>query len=262
MQRLNAIYGSPQWFETVVDWIIQNHDRKTRGRQFGAIMAVSSVDALLSYYDAFEARRQAGAHDLKIATIFTYADNEEDPEADGLIPDVDMPEGAPTAAQLPRRDRLAACVGDYNARYGVNESVRDGKAFYSYYKALAKRVKDRDRKPFAPEQGVDILLVVNMFLTGFDAKTVSTLYVDKNLRYHGLIQAFSRTNRILRQEKSHGNIVCFRDLKESTDEAIALFADKNARETILIPPYEDQLSRFEAAVSCERSGTSCASAMC
>jgi type I restriction enzyme R subunit len=243
-----GFYDRPDRIGKVVDWIVANHDRKTRNRQFGAMMAVSSVDALIDYYETFEAKRQDGAHDLKVATIFTYAADEDDPEADGLIPDTRFPDGQPSPAQLPKRDRLAAFVADYNARYGANESVRDGAGFYGYYKALAKRVKDRDRSPFDPAQGVDILLVVNMFLTGFDAKTLNTLYVDKNLRYHGLIQAFSRTNRILGQEKSHGNIVCFRDLKERTDEAIALFADRNARETILIPPCEEQLARFEAAV--------------
>ena len=210
-------------------------------------MAVGSVDGLIAYYEAFERARQAGRHDLKIATIFTYAANEADPDADGLLPDTNFPDGAPTAGQLPRRDALARFVAQYNAAYGTNESVMDGKGFYTYYRALAKRVKSRDQKPFDPEQGIDILLVVNMFLTGFDAKTVNTLYADKNLRYHGLIQAFSRTNRILNAEKSQGNIVCFRDLKESTDEAIALFADKNARETILIGTYEEQLAKAREA---------------
>ena len=242
------VMEDPRRVEAVVNWVIENHDRKTRGRQFGAMMCVGSVDGLIKYYDCFEAKRKAGAHDLKIATIFTYAANEEDPDADDLIPETSFPSGSATPAQLPRRDKLAEYVGDYNARYGTNESIMDGGGFYTYYRALAKRVKSRDRKGFIPDQGVDILLVVNMFLTGFDAKTLNTLYVDKNLKFHGLIQAFSRTNRILGQEKSQGNIVCFRDLKERTDEAIALFADKNARETILVGTYEDQLAKFEAAV--------------
>ncbi|NBZ88908.1 type I restriction endonuclease subunit R [Stagnihabitans tardus] len=238
----------PDRVEKVVDWVIANHDRKTRQGQFGAMMCVGSVDGLIKYYDCFEAKRKAGAHDLKVATIFTYAANEEDPEADDLIPDTSFPAGIATAGQIPRRDKLAEYVADYNARYGTNESVMDGGGFYTYYRALAKRVKSRDRKGFTPDQGVDILLVVNMFLTGFDAKTLNTLYVDKNLKFHGLIQAFSRTNRILGQEKSQGNIVCFRDLKERTDEAIAIFADKNARETILVGTYEEQLEKFTTAV--------------
>lgn len=242
------VMEDPRRVEAVVDWVIENHDRKTRNRQFGAMMCVGSVDGLIKYYDCFEAKRKAGAHDLKLATIFTYAANEEDPDADDLIPETSFPSGSATPAQLPRRDKLAEYVAAYNARYGTNESIMDGGGFYTYYRALAKRVKSRDRKGFAPDQGVDILLVVNMFLTGFDAKTVNTLYVDKNLKFHGLIQAFSRTNRILGQEKSQGNIVCFRDLKERTDEAIALFADKNARETILVGTYEEQLEKFKAAV--------------
>ena len=241
-------YDRPERIAAVTDWIVENHDRKTRSRQFGAIMAVSSVDALIAYYAAFEAARHAGRHDLKVSTIFTYAANEDDPEADGLIPDTRFPEGAPSPDQIPKRDALAGFVKDYNARFGANETVADGRGFYAYYKALAKRMKDRDRTPFDPAQGVDILLVVNMFLTGFDAKTVNTLYVDKNLRYHGLIQAFSRTNRVLGAEKSHGNIVCFRDLKERTDEAIALFADRNAREVVLMGTYEEHLARFSAAL--------------
>ena len=145
------------------------------------------------------------------------------------------------------RDTLAGYVADYNAMYGSNNSVKDGKAFYTYYKGLAKRMKARDKKDFVPEQGIDILLVVNMFLTGFDAKTLNTLYVDKNLRYHGLIQAFSRTNRTLGQKKSQGNIVCFRNLKEKTDEAILLFSNKDASETILIEPYQEYVDRFKAS---------------
>ncbi|WP_176559594.1 type I restriction endonuclease subunit R, EcoR124 family [Rubellimicrobium roseum] len=134
-------------------------------------------------------------------------------------------------------------------RDGTAESVLNGDGFYGYYRALAKRVKARDRKPFDPAEGVDILLVVGMFLTGFDARTLSTMYVDKPLRYHGLIQAYSRTNRILGSEKSQGNIVCFRDLKQRTDDAIALFGDRDALETVIVPPYEEQARRFEEAVA-------------
>ena len=243
------ILEHPGRIATIAEWIVENHDRKTRGRQFGAIMATGTVDGLIAYYEAFERLREEGRHDLRIATIFTYAANEDDPDADGILPDPTFPEGQPNAAQLPKRDRLAGFVADYNKAYGTNESVNDGKGFYTYYRNLGKRVKSRDYKPFDPAAGVDILLVVNMFLTGFDARTVNTLYVDKNLRYHGLIQAFSRTNRILNAEKSQGNIVCFRDLKERTDEAIALFADRNARDTILVGPYEEQLRRYRDALA-------------
>lgn len=246
--RASAEYFEhPDRIDAITDWVIENHDRKTRQREFGAIMATGSVDALIAFYDAFERKRAAGQHDLKIATIFTYAANEEDPEADGLIPETDFPQGEPDPASLPRRDRLQNFVQDYNARYATNESVLDGKGFYNYYRSLAQRVKARDREGFVPDQGVDILLVVNMFLTGFDAKTVNTLYVDKNLRWHGLIQAFSRTNRILGKRKSHGNVVCFRDLKERTDEAVALFANRDALATVITPSYESRLDAFHEA---------------
>jgi len=242
-----AFFDHPDRIDAITDWVIANHSTKTRGHQFGAIMAVSSVDALIQYYEMFEAKRCSGQHDLKIATIFTYAANPDDAEADGLWADTGFPDIV-ALQDMPKRDKLAEFVAQYNETYGANESVSDGKGFYTYYRALAKRVKSRDRKPFDPGQGVDILLVVNMFLTGFDARTVNTLYVDKNLRWHGLIQAFSRTNRVLNAEKSQGNIVCFRDLKDNTDEAIALFADKNAREVILIGSYEEHLARHAEAV--------------
>lgn len=247
--RSKEFFEHPDRIATITDWVIQNHHKKSRRKQFGAIMCVGSVDALLQYYECFDAKRRAGEHDLKVASIFTYAANEDDPDADGLIPETHFPSDSTSSVSTPKRDRLVEIVNDYNALYGVQESVLDGKGFYNYYRAVANRVKSRDYKPFDPEQGVDILLVVNMFLTGFDAKTVNTLYVDKNLKYHGLIQAFSRTNRILNLEKSQGNIVCFRDLKEATDDAIALFANKNAREEIIIGSYEEHLAKFEAAAA-------------
>lgn len=234
----------PDRIRAVVDWIIDNHGRKTRGRRFGSIFAISSVDTLCSYYDELQRRLIAGEHDLSVATIFTYAPNEDDPDATDLIPDTDFPGDT---AGGPKRDRLARYVKDYNTLFGTNESVRDGAGFYSYYQSLAKRMKARDRQDFSQEQGIDILLVVNMFLTGFDVKTLNTLYVDKNLRHHGLIQAFSRTNRTLGEEKSQGNIVCFRDLKVNTDAAIALFADPNASEVVLIGSYEDHLEKYRMA---------------
>ena len=126
-------------------------------------------------------------------------------------------------------------IGDYNAMFGTNFSTRDTDSFYGYYRDIAKKVKERK---------VDILLVVNMFLTGFDCKTLNTLYVDKNLRFHGLVQAYSRTNRILNEVKSQGNIVVFRNLKKRTDEAIALFSNMKAKEEIFIPPYEDYVKHF------------------
>ena len=132
--------------------------------------------------------------------------------------------------------------------YGTKYSTRDNNSFYNYYRDIARRVKARDKEGFDDKDRIDILLVVNMYLTGFDAKKVNTLYVDKNLRYHGLIQAYSRTNRILSEMKSQGNIVCFRNLKPNTDEAITLFSNKDAQETILIDPYEDYVREFNDGV--------------
>ncbi|MEQ3725800.1 MAG: type I restriction endonuclease subunit R [Tateyamaria sp.] len=245
---VKAFFEDQTRIDSVVDWIIENHDRKTHNREFGALLCVSSVEALTRYYEAFQRKKVAGEHDLKVATIFTFATNEDDADANGLIGEPDVMGGPDTAETRHSRDKLAGYVADYNAMYGSNNSVKDGKAFYTYYKGLAKRMKARDKKDFVPDQGIDILLVVNMFLTGFDAKTLNTLYVDKNLRYHGLIQAFSRTNRTLGQKKSQGNIVCFRNLKDKTDEAITLFSNKDADDTILMEPYQEYVDRFNQAV--------------
>jgi type I restriction enzyme R subunit len=133
--------------------------------------------------------------------------------------------------------------------YGTRFSTKDSQSFYNYYKDISKRVKDREKDTFLDKDRVDILLVVNMYLTGFDAKKVNTLYVDKNLRHHGLIQAFSRTNRILNEVKSHGNIVCFRNLKKATDDAIALFSNPEAKEVILMQPYEVYVEKFNEALA-------------
>ena len=137
------------------------------------------------------------------------------------------------------RDKLDDYISDYNKMFGTKFSTRDSQSYYNYYNDIAKRVKNRE---------IDILIVVNMFLTGFDSKPLNTLYVDKNLKHHGLIQAFSRTNRILNKNKSHGNIVSFRNLKKATDEAIALFSNKDAKEVILLQPYENYLDDFNEAM--------------
>lgn len=245
---IKEFYDNPDRIGGVVDWIVQNHDRKTHGRQFSAMLCVSSVDALIAYYDAFARKKAAGEHDLRVATIFTYAANPDDADADGLIgnPDLDFTKDTPVNAMS--RDRLQEFVNDYNAMYQTSETVKDGQGFYTYYKNLAKRMKDRDRKDFQDKDRLDILLVVNMFLTGFDAKKLNTLYVDKNLKYHGLIQAYSRTNRTLGQLKSQGNVVSFRNLKAKTDQAIVLFSNKDANEIILTAPYEEHVEEFNAAV--------------
>jgi type I restriction enzyme R subunit len=228
---------SPQRIGKIVDYIIANHDRKTHSRAFTAMMCVSSVDVLTQYYAQFKARQ----HPLKIATIFSYSANEDDKDANGYD-QLDESDGASvdeTHINQHSRDKLESYIGDYNATFGTNFTTKDSQSFYNYYNDISKRVKQGE---------VDILLVVNMFLTGFDSKTLNTLYVDKNLKYHGLIQAFSRTNRILNEQKSQGNIVCFRNLKAATDDAIALFSNKDAKTTILMEPYEDYVAKFIQAL--------------
>lgn len=245
--NVKEFFDNPDRIDGIVDWIIADHDRKTHTKQFSAMFCVSSVEALIAYYETFKRKRVAGEHNLRVATIFTYGQNEEDPDADGLIgePDLDV---ADLPVNVHKRDKLEEFVGDYNAMYQTKETVKDSAGFYTYYNHLNQRMKNRDRKDFQDKDRLDILLVVNMFLTGFDAKKLNTLYVDKNLRYHGLIQAFSRTNRTLGQLKSHGNVVCFRNLKPRTDEAITLFSNKEAIETILLAPYQEHVEAFNDAV--------------
>ena len=240
-------FENPQRIDLITDWIIAHHNSKTNTRKFSSILCVSSTDALITYYEAFKRKKEEGKHGLRIATIFTFQANEEDADANGYIHEPDFnigDENNGSVANLHKRDALAAFVKDYNEMFGTNESVKDGRGFYTYYRQIAKRMKQRDRKGFQQKMGIDILLVVNMFLTGFDAKTLNTLYVDKNLKYHGLIQAYSRTNRILGQVKSQGNIISFRNLKKNTDDAVTLFSNKDAQENILILPFEEYLDLF------------------
>lgn len=229
------VMEAPERLEKVTDYIIANHDRKTHARDFTAIMCVANVKSLIAYYELFAAKKAAGEHKLRVATIFTYQANEEDADADGIADDVMPDDGEPINKHS--RERLDQYIGDYNAMFGTNFSTDN---FYGYYKDIGKRVKKRE---------VDILLVVNMFLTGFDSKPLNTIYVDKNLKYHGLLQAYSRTNRIMGSKKSQGNVVCFRNLKAATDQAIELFANKDAREEIILAPYEDYIARFEKAMA-------------
>lgn len=238
------VFESDKRINSNVDWIIANHSRKTHNKQFSAMMCVSNKNMLIKYYEAFKAKKDAGEHDLRVATIFTYAANEEDGDANGEIgePDFDIKTDDPKT--IHSREKLESFVDDYNAQYHTQHSVKDGKAFYLYYKDIAKRIKERDKESFQDKERVDILLVVNMFLTGFDAKKLNTMYVDKNLKFHGLIQAYSRTNRILGELKSQGNIVCFRNLKDNTDAAIKLFCDNEPNEMILMEPYEFYVGQF------------------
>lgn len=232
---------SPKRLEKIVDYIIAHHDRKTHAREFTGMFCVSSTDMLVSYYDIFQRKKEAGEHKLKIATIFSYVANEEDADANGIIPEemaMAAEPGAVYELTSHKRDKLESYIGDYNEMFGTNFTNKDSQSFYNYYNDISKKVKERK---------IDILLVVNMFLTGFDSPTLNTLYVDKNLRYHGLIQAYSRTNRIINELKSQGNIVVFRNLKEKTDEAITLFSNKEAIEVIIMEPYEDYAQKFNDA---------------
>jgi len=230
---------SPKRLEKIVDYIIANHDRKTHSRDFTAMFCVSSVDVLTKYYDLFQAKREAGNHQLRVATIFSYTANEDDKDADGII-DIDPMAGFSEGKTLNQhsRDKLESYIGNYNKVFGTKFTTKDSQSYYNYYNDIGKRVRSRE---------IDLLLVVNMFLTGFDSPPLNTMYVDKNLKYHGLLQAYSRTNRILSERKSQGNIVCFRNLKKATDEAIALFSNKDAKETIIIAPYEQYVTDFNKA---------------
>lgn len=252
---------SPKRLEKVVDYILAHHDRKTHNRDYSAMFCVSSVESLIKYYDIFQRRKEAGEHNLRIATIFSFIANEDDADADGLIsedpyivaPDVKIAADSEKmvyhkTVNLHSREKLDEYIAHYNANYGTKYSTKDTQSFYNYYKDISKKLKDREKKPENLDNRIDILLVVNMFLTGFDAKKVNTLYVDKNLKYHGLIQAYSRTNRILNEQKSQGNIVVFRNLKQPTDEAITLFSNKEAIEEIILEPLEDYVEKFNAAV--------------
>jgi type I restriction enzyme R subunit len=223
---------SPKRLEKIADYILVHHDHKTHSRDFNAIFAVSSIDVLSKYYDLFKRKN----HKLKIATIFSYGANEDDNTLLADDNDIQLSLGE---LNKHSRDRLESYIGDYNKMFGTKYTTKDSQSFYNYYRDIGKRVQNRE---------VDILLVVNMFLTGFDAPRLNTLYVDKNLRYHGLIQAYSRTNRILDEVKSQGNIVVFRNLRKATNDAVRLFADKNAEETIFSLPYDEYLKQFNIAV--------------
>ena len=236
------LLDSPDRLNKIADYIIHNHKRKTHNKAFTGMFCVSSVDNLIKYYELFKQKKKEGLHDLLIATIFSYSANEEDKDADGFLTSSEFAQAAEPQTEYKTkhtREKLDEFITDYNEMFGSKYSTKDSQSYYNYYNNIAKRVKQKE---------IDILLVVNMFLTGFDSKPLNTLYVDKNLKYHGLIQAFSRTNRILNEQKSQGNIIAFRNLKKNTDEAIALFSNKEAKEIILMQPYEDYLEEFDKAL--------------
>ncbi|MFM7431847.1 MAG: type I restriction endonuclease subunit R, EcoR124 family, partial [Flammeovirgaceae bacterium] len=197
-------------------------------------------------------KKEAGEHDLRIATIFTFGANEDDEDAQDFLPEEELAIAAdPQAAYQSKhtRDKLDEFITDYNKMYGTAFSTKDSEQFQNYFKDISKRLKEREKATFNDDKDrLDLLLVVNMFLTGFDAKKVNTLYVDKNLKHHGLIQSYSRTNRIFGEKKSQGNILAFRNLKEATDKAITLFSNKEAIEEVVLPTYEVIAKRFDEAL--------------
>lgn len=235
----------------ITDYIIAYHNQKTFNKEYSALFAVNSIENVIKYYDIFKQKKEAGEHDLRIATIFTYGANEEDGDAQDYLPGDELPMAAEPQLVYKAshtRDKLEAYIVDYNKQYNTSFSTKDSQQFENYFKDISKRLKEREKETFKEEDRLDLVIVVNMMLTGFDAKKVNTLYVDKNLKYHGLIQAFSRTNRILGEQKSQGNILCFRNLKEATDTAITLFSNKEAIEEIILPPYNVIAKKFNDAL--------------
>ncbi|HZG27943.1 MAG TPA: type I restriction endonuclease subunit R [Ensifer sp.] len=225
----------PQRIAEISQYILDNFRRKTHrlygdNKGFNAMFAVSSVEAAKLYYESLNKLQADSDKPLKIATIFSFAANEEQ-DAIGDIPDESF-EVFPLNSSA--KEFLSAAIADYNAFFKTNFSV-DSKGFQNYYRDLAKRVKSKE---------VDLIIVVGMFLTGFDAPTLNTLFVDKNLRFHGLIQAYSRTNRIYDATKSFGNIVTFRDLEEATVKAITLFGNANTKNVVLEKSYSEYMEGF------------------
>ncbi|EFN4074524.1 HsdR family type I site-specific deoxyribonuclease, partial [Escherichia coli] len=238
----------PMRIQEITQYILNNFRQKTHrtfpsSKGFNAMLAVSSVDAAKAYYAAFKrlqeeaANKSATYKPLRVATIFSFAANEEQ-NAIGEISDESFDTSAMDSSA---KEFLDAAIREYNDHFQMNFST-DSKGFQNYYRDLAQRVKNQD---------VDLLIVVGMFLTGFDAPTLNTLFVDKNLRFHGLMQAFSRTNRIYNATKTFGNIVTFRDLERSTIDAITLFGDKNTKNVVLEKSYAEYMEGFTDAATGE-----------
>ena len=236
----------PDRIKEIAQYVLNNFRQKTHrlqagGKGFNAMFAVSSVDAAKLYYETFKALQKESEKPIRVATIFSFAANEEQ-DAIGEIPDESF---EISAMNRTAKEFLNEAIADYNGFFKTNFGV-DSNGFQNYYRDLSQRVK---------RQEVDLLIVVGMFLTGFDAPTLNTLFVDKNLRYHGLIQAYSRTNRIYDATKSFGNIITFRDLEKATIDAITLFGDANTRNVVLEKSYKEYMEGFtEVATGEARRG--------
>ncbi len=238
-----AVLASPERLANIVGYIREHFDQKTKRNSFyklkdrrlagfNAIFAVSSIDVAKKYYAEFKKQLEGVPSDkqLKVATIYSFGVNDED--VDGMI---DENSEDTSGLDVSSRDFLDNAIADYNAMFGTSFDTSSDK-FQNYYKDVSLKVKSRE---------IDVLIVVNMFLTGFDATTLNTLWVDKNLRLHGLLQAFSRTNRILNSVKTFGNIICFRNLEKATNESIALFGDKEAGGIVLLKSYEEYYNGYK-----------------
>ncbi len=238
-----AVLSAPERLENIVRYIREHFDQKTKRNSFykiqdrrlsgfNSIFAVSSIDVAKKYYAEFKKQlvNEPSDKKLKVATIFSFGVNDED--VDGML---DENSEDTSGLDASSRDFLESAIKDYNKMFGTSYDTSSDK-FQNYYKDVSDKVKKRE---------IDILIVVNMFLTGFDATTLNTLWVDKNLRLHGLLQAYSRTNRILNSVKTFGNIVCFRNLEKATNESIALFGDKEAGGIVLLKAYEDYYNGYK-----------------
>lgn len=243
----------PERIKQIAQYILNNFKQKTHrlnasNKGFNAMFAVSSVDSAKLYYNAFKQLHSAVKggleHPLKVANIFSYTANEEQTAVGDIVDET----FEPSAMDATAKEFLDLAISDYNAQFKTNYST-ESKSFENYYKDLSKRVKgkDSDNRSLPEAEKIDLLIVVGMFLTGFDAPTLNTLFVDKNLRYHGLIQAYSRTNRIYDATKTFGNIVTFRDLEQATIDAITLFGDKNTKNVVLEKSYDEYMQGYTDA---------------
>jgi len=231
------VVNSSERKEMIVDYILENHQHKTQQKRFCAMMCLQDIDAVIDYYELFKRKK----HHLKIATIFSYTQNEDQRNSENQVKThLNKETGIEEYYNPHRREILEEYVNDFNQLFNEKQTVKTQDGFYNYYNAVSKKSKEKE---------IDILIVADMFLTGFDNKHINTLYVDKHLQYHGLLQAFSRTNRIVDKNKTQGNIICFRpNLKEKTDQAITLFSNKEAIEEVIVPSYKEQVKTFNKAI--------------